>query len=158
MDSVGRPPIYDKNYHPHVLCSLFWENPSITPEKVAEKFGIGKSTLHEWCNTHKEFMDSWAMVTAGIKGLMINTALKEATGYHFYDETLDKHGEVRELRKWARPQANILKLLLSNFGIREKTEVINKTELSDDLMNKAVKKLSDDELEQLHVLINKIED
>ena len=153
---MGRPPIYDDNYHPAIVYKIYWENLNTTLVDLANHFNVNQDTINNWCKVHKNFSEAYQTCRGGIKGALIGAALKEALGYDYYEEVSTKDG-IQEIRKKARPQAGILKLLLSNFGIREKTEVVNTVEVNDELYNKAVKSLNDAELEQLHALIEKIE-
>lgn len=53
---VGRPPIYDKDYHPAKAVELL--KSGVTKTAVAACFDISRETIYEWERTHREFKDA----------------------------------------------------------------------------------------------------
>jgi transposase-like protein len=119
---VGRPPVYDDNHHPYRLYAMFWDNSAIKIDDVAKEFGVHRETINDWINKHPRFSEAYTKCRGGLKGMLLYAAINEALGYDYYEEASTKDG-IQQLRKKARPQAGILKLLLSNFGIKEQIDV-----------------------------------
>lgn len=53
----GRPPKYDKRYHPLLIFSL--RQNDLTVEQCADRMGIHKDTVYDWRDKYKEFSDSF---------------------------------------------------------------------------------------------------
>lgn len=53
---VGRPPKYDKNFHPQDFIEQSKKGKSKTV--IAASWDISRETLYEWARTHQDFSDA----------------------------------------------------------------------------------------------------
>lgn len=122
-ETKGRPPTYDDNYHPYVLYAIFWDNQILRNQDIAERFNVTRETIKDWVNTKPKFKEAYERCRSGMKGMLISAAFREAMGHKSTEKTTSEKG-VSVTEKWNRSQAPILKLLLSNFGIKEKLDIV----------------------------------
>lgn len=54
--AAGRPPKYDKKYHPEKYIELSRKGKSKT--QIAAAFEVNRDTIYEWARTHKDFSDA----------------------------------------------------------------------------------------------------
>ena len=148
---VGRPSKYIKDFHHLCALGAFWDNTTLSQTDLAKILNISTSTLNLWLLDHKEFSEAVEKGRSNTRNVLIGTGIREATGYYYQEEFLGKNGEIVKLERYARPLPAILKLMLSNVGIREQTESIEKTELTA-LTPEIIAKLSTEE----KALLNKI--
>lgn len=57
----GRPPIYDKDFHPQECIELGRKGKSVT--EICNAFDIMRETYYNWTKTHKEFSDAHKKAT-----------------------------------------------------------------------------------------------
>jgi hypothetical protein len=150
-DVLGRPTKYVEGVTDLAVLGAFWDNEYLTMPELAKVLRVNKDTIYEWAKVHPSFSDALQKARKGLRNVIIGSAIKESIAYYYTEEVLNKDGSIIELKKHARPSGPMLKLMLSNFGIRESTVVENKTSVAElDLT-----KLSEGEQETLHALLSK---
>jgi hypothetical protein len=127
---IGRPTLYIEGETHLKVLGLFWLNENLTNEQLAKKLNISHDTFCKWLDKHQDFGEAVEMGHEGLRNKLIGSAIKESIAYFYKEEFMGKDGP-QMLTKHARPNASILKLMLSNIGIREKIETIDRTELSE---------------------------
>jgi hypothetical protein len=127
---IGRPTLYIEGETHLKVLGLFWLNENLTNNQLIKKLNISHDTFCKWLNKHEEFAEAVEMGHEGLRNKLIGSAIKESIAYKYQEEFMGKDGP-QMLTKHARPNASILKLMLSNIGIREKVETIEKTELNE---------------------------
>lgn len=87
---AGRPPKYDKVYHPDMVHKLALLG--LTDKEMADVLDISESTFNKWKLDHKEFSESVTRGKTIADAEVAASFKKKAQGYQ-YTET---HSELRE--------------------------------------------------------------
>jgi hypothetical protein len=149
-NKLGRPTKYIEGVTDLAVLGAFWDNELLTMPELAKLLKVNVDTIYEWNTVYPSFSDALEKARKGLRSVLIGSGIKEGMPYHYFEEFMGKDGPV-VLKKYARPNSAILKLFLSNYGIKESTVVEQKTTLN----ALDVSKLSDGEQETLYALLNK---
>lgn len=76
---AGRPPDYDKEYHPETAYNLALLG--MTDKEISEELGIAKSTLNKWKKDHREFSDSLTRGKRLADSKVARSLFERACGY-----------------------------------------------------------------------------
>lgn len=116
----GRPSKYDPDRHPFLVMCLAREG--LTEVEMAQKLGIGKSTLTRWKQKHPEFRASLKGSREEADLKVVDSLYRRALGYE-YEETemvmANKDGEmkparVRKVKKHVAPDVTACIFWLKN--------------------------------------------
>ena len=76
-----------------MLCIEGWARDGLTDIQIAEKMGIGESTLYEWENRYPEIREALKKGKAPVDMEVENALLKSALGFE-YEETITEITEA----------------------------------------------------------------
>ena len=84
MAKVGRPSLYDTNFHPKLG---FWlAQAGLTDEQIAEEIGIHVDTLYEWRKVHPEFSEALKGGKATPDDEVEAALLRRAKGFKYSED------------------------------------------------------------------------
>jgi transcriptional regulator with XRE-family HTH domain len=85
----GRPfAVYDKSFSP--MVAEFWARHGLTDEKIAEKMGVGRTTLARWKNRYPEFAEALKRGKAPVDFQVENALLRRALGYEYEERSTER--------------------------------------------------------------------
>lgn len=148
---TGRPPVYNPKIHDKLIYQLVRDNK--TNDDIAENyFGITRTTLYEWLNTHPSFSDAYKK---GQEAKVDNVALnlyQRAAGVTIKETTvIKKNGkdveEVKEVTKEIPPDVGAMCFILKTQRRKQWSESqnINIGTQEKDPLTEALEKLSNKE-------------
>lgn len=148
---TGRPPVYNPKIHDKLIYQLVRDNK--TNDDIAENyFGITRTTLYEWLNTHPSFSDAYKK---GQEAKVDNVALnlyQRAAGVTIKETTvIKKNGkdveEVKEVTKEIPPDVGAMCFILKTQRRKQWSENqnINISTQEKDPLTEALEKLSNKE-------------
>ena len=88
MAKVGRPSLYDTEYHPKL--GYWLAQAGLTDEQIAEEIGIHVSTLYEWRKAHPEFAESLKDGKTTPDDEVEAALLRRAKGFKYYEGSKEK--------------------------------------------------------------------
>ena len=91
-----------------------WANDGLTNQELAEKMGIGETTLYRWSNADERIriaiMRGRDMSTIEVE----NTLYKCARGFTYTEQQVTKDGDIVEVERYYPPNAEAQKFILTN--------------------------------------------
>lgn len=147
----GRPSVYNQKIHDKLIYQLVRDNK--TNDDIAENyFGITRTTLYEWINTHPSFSDAYKK---GQEAKIDNVAMnlyQRAAGVTIKETTvIKKNGkdveEVKEVTKEIPPDVGAMCFILKTQRRKQWSESqnINISTQEKDPLTEALEKLSNKE-------------
>lgn len=148
---TGRPSVYNPKIHDKLIYQLVRDNK--TNDDIAENyFGITRTTLYEWLNTHQSFSDAYKK---GQEAKVDNVALnlyQRAAGVTIKETTvIKKNGkdveEIKEVTKEIPPDVGAMCFILKTQRRKQWSESqnINIGTQEKDPLTEALEKLSNKE-------------
>ena len=100
----GRPSKYKSEYAEiaQKLCARL----GFTDEQLADWFEVTLSTIHQWRLNHQEFSDACRAGKAETDDFVERATVKHIEGYYVTVEEMDRHGNVKKMRKWVPGNAH----------------------------------------------------
>ncbi|NCD04934.1 MAG: helix-turn-helix domain-containing protein [Spirochaetia bacterium] len=75
----------------------------LTTDEIAKKIGISRNTLNRW---RKQYKNIDIALSAGFETsnmIVENSLYKCATGYYYFEESVDKDGNILKVEKYQKP-------------------------------------------------------
>lgn len=112
---MSRPSVYEKyNWGEKLDLIRKWARSGLTDKEIAEKMCINKSTLYEYKKKYPEFANALKESKRVADAKVEQALYKNAIGYYYEEESMAPTGEIREIRKYAKPQTSAQKTWLRN--------------------------------------------
>jgi transposase-like protein len=91
-----------------------WARDGDTEEIIAQKLGIGRSTLTRWKHDYPQFLEALRKGKEVIDREVENSLLRSALGYEYEEQTVTNKGEVVTIRKYQHPNTTAMIFWLKN--------------------------------------------
>jgi len=96
-----------------------WAKDGLTDEQIAYNIGINAATLYKWKSKYSEIDKSLKRGKEVVDRLVENAMFKEILGYEYTEETALQSGEIKQIRKYARPNPALTIFWLKNRKPKE---------------------------------------
>lgn len=107
-----------RKYETHVAPKLAviegWARDGLTLDQIASNLGISKTTLIKYRDQHPELLTALKSGKDQADVQVENALFREATGYHYFEETVTNKGEVVRVQRYARPSVTAQIFWLKN--------------------------------------------
>lgn len=99
------------DYLPQVRA-IAWRG--ATDDEIAETFGVDPGLLDKWKQTYPSFREAIENGRTHADAQIVESLFKECIGYEYKEDALTRSGGIRQLRKRARPNGDLIKFWLTN--------------------------------------------
>ena len=116
---AGRPYFYETNIKDKLILVEGWARDGLTNEQIAEKLGIGLSTLYKYQSENMEFMDALKRGKEVVDREVENALFKRAMGYEYEEVTFEGGKETKTVKKQVAPDVTAQIFWLKNRKPKE---------------------------------------
>lgn len=96
-----------------------WARDGDTEKMIAEKLGVGTSTITRWKQDYPAFLEALKKGKEVIDREVENALLKNALGYEYEEQTVTNKGDVVTIRKYQHPNTTAIIYWLKNRKPKE---------------------------------------
>lgn len=91
-----------------------WARDGLTDEQIAEKMGIGTTTLYRWKKEFREIRETLKRGKEVVDRQVENALLKAALGFEYEEEMVTNKGDVVKIKKYEKPNTTAIIFWLKN--------------------------------------------
>ena len=91
-----------------------WANDGLNNQEIAQKMGIGETTLYRWCNTDERIRSAIIRGRDTMTMVVENMLYKCAVGFTYTEQQVTKDGDIVEVERYYEPSQEAQKFILTN--------------------------------------------
>ena len=91
-----------------------WANDGLNNQEIAQKMGIGETTLYRWCNTDERIRSAIIRGRDTMTMNVENMLYKCAMGFKYTEQQVTKDGDIVEVERYYEPSQEAQKFILTN--------------------------------------------